>query len=212
MLNPLEDISKGLSEEVSQDLSEKLTEKLSEKLTEDLSFEQAIDLTQAWLEQVALGSIAPEQIPTDLTHILRTEQGVRGFFVTFLTGDSPLADDLPPALVQGFVLAIDSISSILVKNLAMSTGMILTHDRNGDDAQKAGSHQVQQRSLRLIQVLSNFGLPPLQQHCEELLNSLKTGIGSYQSFLDRWGYDDEQRQAMQTILDTAINLRRDQRV
>ena len=212
MLTPLEDIPKDISEEVSQDLSEKLTEKLTAKLTEDLSFEQAIDLTQAWLEQVALGSITPEKIPTDLTHILRTEQGVRGFFVTFLTGHSPLADDLPPALVQGFVLAIDSISSILVKNLAMSTGMMLTHDRNGDDIQKAGSHKVQQRSLRLIQVLSNFGLPPLQQHCEELLNSLKTGIGSYQSFLDRWGYDDEQRQAMQTILDTAINLRRDQRV
>lgn len=197
MLTPFEDISQGLSEEISQGLSPKLTA----KLTEDLSFEQAIDLTQAWLEQVAIGSIAPEQIPTDLTHILQTEQGVRGFFVTFLTGDSPLADDLPPALVQGFVLAIDSISSILVKNLAMSTGMMLTHDRNGDDIQKAGSHKVQQRSLRLIQVLLDFGLPVLQQHCEELLNSLKTGTGSYQSFLDRWGYDDEQRQAMQTILE-----------
>ncbi len=172
-----------------------------EEFPEHLSFEQAIEVTHSWLEQVALGAIAPDQIPTDLTRILETEQGVRGFFVTFLTGDSPLADDFPPALIQGFVQSIDSISSILVKNLAMSTGMILTHDRNGDHSQKAGSQKVQQRSLRLIQVLLAFGLPPLQQNCEELLNSLKTGSGSYQTFLDRWGYDAEQRQAMQSILE-----------
>ena len=169
---------------------------------DNLSFEQAIEQSQAWLDQVVQGDVPNDRIPTDLVTLLSTVNGVRGFFVTFLSGDCPLADEIPPPFQAGFTQAIDRISEIVIKNLAMSTAMILTHDRQGDEALKAGSQTVQRRSLQLVSLL--LELTPLQRERDELLNSLKTETGTYQAFLDRWGYDGAQRQAIQGILERTV--------
>jgi hypothetical protein len=168
--------------------------KLSFAIPSDVSFEQAIALTQdllacespdaAWLES-AVGAL------------VQTENGARGFFVTFLTGDYPLADQPTAAILQGLQSSPAQVADLLAKNLAMSTAMEIAHRRNQDLELAAGSAKVQRRSLLLIQLLQ---LPALQVSLEQLLASVTSDGGEYQSFLNRWGYDAEQRQAIQAAI------------
>lgn len=141
---------------------------------------------------------APE-IATHLQEVFRSPEGVRGFFVVFLTEDI-FGETCPETLLQALADHGPQIAATLVKNLAMSTAMIVHHDRQGDALQKAGSMQVQQRSAQLLQTLEQRGVPAFHQERSALLASLETGSGSYSAFLDRWGYDRDQRQAMQTAL------------
>jgi hypothetical protein len=86
---------------------------------------------------------------------------------------------------------------LLVKNLAMSTAMAITHRRNQQEAMAKGSDRVRSRTARLIQALS---FPQLQEQANQLTESIDTGAGHYQSFLERWGYDDEQKRAIYVAL------------
>jgi hypothetical protein len=168
--------------------------KLSFTIPSDVSFEQAIALTQdlltcespdaAWLESA-------------VSALVQTENGARGFFVTFLTGDYPLADQPTAAILGGLQSSPAQVADLLTKNLAMSTAMEIAHRRNQDLELAAGSAKVQQRSRLLIQQLQS---PTLQASLEQLLVSVTSQAGDYQSFLKRWGYDAEQRQAIQQAI------------
>jgi hypothetical protein len=89
------------------------------------------------------------------------------------------------------------VNELLVKNLAMSTAMVIYHRKQGDEENARGSERVQEKTGQLIkQLLSQSLAEKLQQ----LATSLNTGQGEYQAFLERWGYDDCQRQAIAKII------------
>jgi hypothetical protein len=164
----------------------------------DVSFPQAIALAEAIL---ALPIAPNDDVQSQaISALLQTANGARGFFVTFLTGESPLADAPTTGIIRALRSAPAMVADLMTKNLAMSTAMELTHQTNGDAAQAAGSARVQARSRRLITALQ---LPALQIELQQLLDSTTTNTGEYQEFLARWGYDAEQRQAIQQVV-TAI--------
>ncbi|MBF2097779.1 MAG: hypothetical protein IGQ88_05305 [Gloeomargaritaceae cyanobacterium C42_A2020_066] len=161
------------------------------------SFEQAIQYTQSLLEVWATGDCTEADLGQAITPLVRTANGARGFFVTYLTTDEPLADHPPAPLIQALTTAPDTVAELLVKNLVMSTAMAITHRRNGDEAAAQGSDRVQRRTRDLIQATE---MPAVTTCAEAMRFSAATGEGAYQDFLDRWGYDAEQRQAMVAIL------------
>jgi hypothetical protein len=71
--------------------------------------------------------------------------------------------------------------------------MEVLHGRNGDEENLAGSQQVQKRVLELIAELK---LAPINEQLEELKNTLENGNGSYQDFLTRFAYDSSQKEAI----------------
>jgi hypothetical protein len=79
----------------------------------------------------------------------------------------------------------------------MSTAMQIAHTRNQDLDLAQGSERVQQRTIQLIQ---RTQLPLIQAKLHALSETITTGTGRYQSFLERWGYDAEQRIAIQQVL------------
>ncbi len=169
---------------------------LSFVLPSELSFEQAIALTQ---DLLACESPAEAWLESAVSALVQSENGARGFFVTFLTGDYPLADQPTAAILQGLKSSPEQVADLLTKNLAMSTAMELAHCRNHDLELAAGSATVQRRSQQLIQLLQ---LPALQTSLQQLQTSVTSTEGEYQSFLNRWGYDAEQRQAIQQAIAT----------
>jgi hypothetical protein len=56
--------------------------------------------------------------------------------------------------------------------------------------------------MTLIQSLT---FPQLQEQAQQLAASIETATGPYQDFLVGWGYDDEQKQAIQKALRQALN-------
>jgi hypothetical protein len=163
----------------------------------DVSFPQAIGLAQQIL------ALPPEDdlLEVALTALLQTENGGRGFFVTFLSGDQILADAPPAGLIRALRSAPTVVADLITKNLAMSTAMELHHYRQGDQENAQASARVRQRSRHLIERLQ---LPELQAHLQQLLDTIINQGGAYQSFLDRWGYDDVQRQAIQATAQSLL--------
>ena len=170
-------------------------------IPEAISFEEAIALTQSFLAEMQQGSLSDSQIEQTIAALAASENGARGFFVTYLTDERSFADQPSDPIVQGLRSSPELVSELLVKNLAMSTAMILAHTRNQNLEMAQGSERVQRRTVQLIQLVK---LAIVQTKLQTLSETITMNAGHYQRFLERWGYDIEQRDAIQQILKRVI--------
>lgn len=170
-------------------------------IPEAISFEEAIALTQSILAEMEQGTLSESEIDRTIAALAASENGARGFFVTYLTDPHSLGDHPSDGVVQGLRSSPEIVSDLLVKNLAMSTAMILTHTGNQNLDMAEGSERVQRRTTHLIQQIQ---LAQVQTKIHSLLESLASGAGQYQSFLERWGYDAQQKQAIAQALQSVV--------
>lgn len=164
---------------------------------EAITFEQAIHLTHTLLAEMEAGNLSNAAIESTLSDLVSSENGARGFFVTYLTNDRTLPDQPSPPVVRALQSSPEIVAELLVKNVAMSTAMAITHRRNQNEEMAQGSDRVQRRTAKLIQLVQ---LPQVTEKASKLQASAATGTGEYQPFLDRWNYDAEQRQAIQAAV------------
>ncbi|WP_413164533.1 hypothetical protein ACL6C3_01175 [Capilliphycus salinus ALCB114379] len=169
-----------------------MTSPSTESTSEDLTFEQAIAQTQTLLENMAANDLSESETSAAIANLVKTHNGARGFFVTYLTDPRAFVDRPSEAVIQG-LKASEEVPDLLIKNMAMSAAMVVHHRRNQHEEMAASSDRVRSRSVHLIQSLN---LPVLDTMVKQLLETAQTGVGEYQSFLDRWGYDAEQREAI----------------
>jgi hypothetical protein len=165
----------------------------SSKTASAITFEEAIALTQSLLQQRSQSSIEDAEVETTVTELVATHNGARGFFVAYLTDSRELIDSLLPVVASALKQSAAIAPELLVKNLAMSTAMEITHRRNQNPDQAAQSAQVQQRTAALMDLL---GFPYFKADAEGLWQGLTAEAGSYAAFLKRWGYDAEQKTAI----------------
>ena len=157
------------------------------------TFQQAMEITAAWLQQWENEEISDEVLADRVGEIVASRDGARGFFVVSLAGDSALMDRLPDAVAGQLREAGAGVVDLSVRNLAMSTAMALQHRRNGDATQQAGSERVTVRCTELLRLLE----PALvKERLEQLLAASLDNQGEDVSFLEKWGYDSEQRRAI----------------
>lgn len=177
--------------------------------SDDLTFEQAIALTQSLLTQIEQGELSETEIGEAIATLVSNMNGARGFFVTYLSDERAIADHPSEAVMQALQTSPEIVSDLLVKNLAMSSAMAITHRRNGDEQMAQGSDRVRSRTAYLIEKLQ---LAAIIEKAQKLHESASTGLGEYKAFLDRWGYDAEQRQVIQQSMEGAIGLATDDSV
>jgi hypothetical protein len=152
-------------------------------------FAQAMDITAAWLQQWEGGELSDEVLADRVAVLVASRDGARGFFVVALAGDNPLMDRLPEPLVLQLRLAGEPVVDLVARNLAMSTAMALAHRRSGDLDRQTESERVATRSAELLRLLD----PALVKTRLEGLLAATRGSGADVPFLERWGYDDQQR-------------------
>lgn len=174
---------------------------MSLKVPETVTFEQAIALTQSLLSQLEAGIQEPE-IATVISDLVKTQSGARGFFVTYLTSESSVADNPSTAIIQALRSHPEVVAELLVKNLAMSASQVVFHRRNQNEAMAQDSERVRQRTARLIELVN---LTNVRDRIHKLLQTLAQGEGEYKTFLERWGYDTEQKQVMSQALQQVIS-------
>lgn len=171
-------------------------------MTPELSFEAALATSQTLLTGMAEQTLSADQIHEQVARLVQSETGARGFFVTYLTGLDWM-EPPPASILQALVQSPEIVSELLVKNLAMATAMALTHRRHQDEGNAQGSDQVQRRTQALLQALA---LPLMQEKLQQLAQTIEQQTGAYQDFLERWGYDPEQKQAiLQAIAQVGAN-------
>ncbi len=162
-------------------------------VSDSISFEDAIELTQSLLAEVEQRRVSEPELERIITALVQSENGARGFFVTYLTDDRDLADHPSRAVIQALQSSPQIVNELLVKNLAMSTAMILTHLHNQNPEMAKGSERVQQRTKQIVQMIHK---PEITSRLQQLKASIETEKGEYESFLTRWRYSLEQRQAI----------------
>ena len=153
---------------------------------EPLNFASAIAYTQELLAQSKISA-------SEIAQLVQTEEGARGFFVTYLTSDLAVSEEI----IAGLRSHPEVVSELLVKNLAMSTAQALFHRRRQDETMASSSGRVQERTAQLINLVD---LDLVYEKLQQLIVTIETG-GNYQAFLERWNYDDEQKQ----LIKAAVN-------
>ena len=156
-----------------------------------ISFPQAISTTQYLMNQIEAGQLQEEDIETQITSLINSKPGARGFFVAYLTSELTLADHPSIGVLDALKSSPNLVGELLVKNVAMSTAMAVTHRHNNDEENAQNSARAARRSINLIKHLD---LDLITKELNELHKTLITGEGSYQEFLCKWGYDAEQKE------------------
>ena len=152
------------------------------------TFQQAMEITAAWLQQWDNEEISDEVLADRIGEMVASRDGARGFFVVSLAGESALMDRLPDAVVGQLRSAGAGVVDLSVRNLAMSTAMAVHHRRTGDEAQQAGSERVSSRCIELLRLLEPA---EVKERLEQLLAAALDNRGEDVAFLEKWGYDAE---------------------
>lgn len=159
--------------------------------SKNITFQEAIKLTQSFLENI--NSMDENQKEATVSSLVKTENGARGFFVTFLTNEEININNYSEGILNGLKSSPEIVAELLVKNVAMSTSMAITHRRNDNEELAEKSTQVKHRSKYIIKKLD---LDVIREKIEQLKLTIEHKKGVYQEFLERWGYDHEQKQAI----------------
>ncbi len=156
------------------------------------SFEEAMNAASLWCSAWEAEEISDEVLADRVSELLKSKNGVRGFFVISLSSDSPLMDRLPEALIFQLREAGELVVDITVKNLVMSSAMALHHKRNKSDHQKSSSQKIQRRCIEILRLLEPN---TVKERLESFLQATQ-GEGKDVAFLARWNYDQEQKQCI----------------
>ena len=155
------------------------------------TFKQAMDATMIWCESWENDEISDEVISDRIGELIKTVEGARGFFVVSLSIDCPLMDRLPDALIFQLRNSGEIVVDLTAKNLAMSSAMVITHRKN-NDIQEFQSERIKIRCIELLKLLDST---QVKKRLDVLLEATK-GNGSDLKFLNKWGYNDQQINAI----------------
>ena len=76
-------------------------------VADDISFADAIVITKALLDELEQSGSAP--LEATVSALVRSENGARGFFVTYLSDDRPFADQPTPAIIACLSLCVGNV-------------------------------------------------------------------------------------------------------
>ncbi|MDG3495266.1 MULTISPECIES: hypothetical protein [Pseudanabaena] len=164
-------------------------------MNHNMTFEESIAYTEALLLRK---DINDSQLELEISSLVQSANGARGFFVCFLTGEWQLADAPSGGIVRALQSAPQAIAELLIKNLVMSTAMAITHRRSSQEEQAQGSDLVARRTALLIEKVD---LSEVRQVAAQMYSSATADRGEYAAFLTKWGYDAEQKQAIANALE-----------
>ena len=166
------------------------------------SFQQAMEIAAVWLQQWDQEEISDEVIADRVGELVASRDGARGFFVVSLAGDSALMDRLPEALVGKLRSCGEGVVDLTARNLAMSAAMVVHHRKQSDDLQAAGSERV---NLRCTELLRQLEPHSVKARLETLLAAASHDQGQDVAFLDRWGYDANQKKAIARAIEAVAD-------
>ena len=164
------------------------------------SFKQAMNVTILWCNSWEKDELSDEVLADRIGELLKTIEGARGFFVVSLSIDCPLMDRLPEPLIFQLRSSGQIVVDLTVKNLAMSSAMVIEHQKN-NNSQQMQSERIRTRCIELLKLLDSN---KVKTRLEMLLEGTK-GNGKDLEFLNRWGYSNEQKQAIsKSIYEVAL--------
>ena len=155
------------------------------------TFKEAMQASMLWCKSWENEEISDEVISDRVGELIKTVEGARGFFAVSLSIDCPLMDRFPDALIFQLRSSGEIVVDLTVKNLAMSSAMVITHRKN-NDPQEFQSERIKIRCIELLKLLDSN---QVKERLDVLLDATK-GNGEDLKFLNKWDYNNEQVNAI----------------
>ncbi len=165
----------------------------------EASFTQAINISAQWCKEWGEDLLSEEVLADRIAELIKTKKGIRGFFAYALSDkDCLLLDKLPFSLIFKFNEEGDAVVEIVVKNLIMSSGQIIIHQRNNNHEYEVASRNISNRCKAILRLLeTKLVTKKINQALKDLDN-----MGN--SFDNSIKYDSEQKDYIKKqILDIA---------
>ena len=165
----------------------------------EASFTQAINISAQWCKEWGEDLLSEEVLADRIAELIKTRNGLRGFFAYALSDkDCLLLDKLPSSLVFKFNEGGEAVVEIVLKNLIMSSAQIITHRRENNNVYEIMSENISERCKAILRLLeTNSVIKTVNQVLKDLDN-----IGN--SFDNSIKYDSEQKKFIKKqILDIA---------
>ena len=120
----------------------------------EASFTQAINISAQWCKEWGEDLLSEEVLADRTAELIKTKNGLRGFFAYALSDkDCLLLDKLPFSLIFKFNEGGDAVVEIVVKNLIMSTAQIIIHRRDNNHEYEITSEIISDRCKAILRLL-----------------------------------------------------------
>jgi len=165
----------------------------------EASFTQAINISSQWCKEWAEDLLSEEVLADRIAELIKTRNGLRGFFAYALSDkDCFLLDKLPFSLIYKLNENGDAVVDIVVKNLIMSSAQIIIHRRENNHEYEKTSENISDRCKGILRLLET---KLVTKNVKQVFKDLNT-MGN--SFDNSVRYDLEQKEFIKKqILDIA---------
>ena len=165
----------------------------------ETSFTQAINISAQWCKEWEEELLSEEVLADRVAELIKTKNGLRGFFAYALSDqDCYLLDKLPFSVVFKFQEGGNDVVEIIVKNLIMSSAQVVAHERENNLEYKSNSENISERCKNILRLLET---KLVTKNINQVLKDLDN-LGN--SFDNSTTYDDEQKEFIKKqILDIA---------
>ena len=155
----------------------------------EASFIQAINISAQWCREWGEALLSEEVLADRISELIKTKNGLRGFFAYALSDqDCYLLDKLPYSVVFKLTEGGENVVEIIVKNLIMSSAQIVIHERENNLEYKSNSEKISERCKSILRVLeTNLVTKTINTFIEDLEN-----LGN--SFDNSTRYDAKQKE------------------
>ena len=165
----------------------------------EASFIQAINISAQWCKEWGEDLLSEEVLADRVAELIKTKNGLRGFFAYSLSDkDCLLLDKLPIALIFKLNEGGDSVVEIVVKNLIMSSAQIIIHRRDNNPEYEMTSENISDRCKAILRLLETNSVT---NSVNQVLRDLDNMGNSFDNSIK---YDSEQKEFIKKqILDIA---------
>ena len=129
---------------------------MEEKTTnlKETSFTQAINISAQWCKEWGEDLLSEEVLADRIAELIKTKNGLRGFFAYALSDkDCYLLDKLPFSVVFKLSENGKEVVKIIIKNLIMSSAQIIFHQRENNLDYKLASECISERCKGILRLL-----------------------------------------------------------
>ena len=120
----------------------------------EASFTQAINISALWCKEWGEDVLSEEVLADRIAELIKTKNGLRGFFAYALSDkDCLLLDKLPFSLIFKLNEGGDAVVEIVVKNLIMSSAQIVIHRRENNHEYEITSENISDRCKAILRLL-----------------------------------------------------------
>ena len=155
----------------------------------EASFTQAINISAQWCKEWGEDLLSEEVLADRIAELIKTKNGLRGFFAYALSDrDCLLLDKLPFSLIFKLNEGRDAVTEIIVKNLIMSTAQIIIHQRDNNYEYEITSEKISNRCKAILQLIETKSVT-------KFVNQILKDLDNMGNSLDNSvKYDSEQKE------------------